>query len=83
MNKDQIDENVKMKSKQMPLAYSFNAETPSQLVDIMTEQGTRLFCCLSIKTIINRSVFTNGYWSSSNGEYTFCNFDTSSTPNTI
>lgn len=43
MNNDQIENNNdNMKSNQMPLAYSFNVETPSQLVDIMAEQGRLL-----------------------------------------
>ncbi len=32
MSKDEIE-------NKMPLAYSFNVETPNQLVDIMTEEG--------------------------------------------
>jgi len=50
MNKDQIENNniVKMKSKQMPFAYSFNLETPNQLIDIMTEEGSLLFIELSM-----------------------------------
>jgi hypothetical protein len=32
-----------MKSKQMPFAYSFNVETPNQLINIITEEGKVLF----------------------------------------
>ncbi len=42
-----------MTSKQMPLAYTFNVETPNQLVDIMTEEG-RCLVHLVIEVNYNR-----------------------------
>jgi len=42
MSKDEIEKN-KITTMKIPLAYSFNVETPNQLVEIMTEEGKLLF----------------------------------------
>ncbi|CAF1094373.1 unnamed protein product [Adineta steineri] len=41
-NKSENNNITDMISERMPVAYSFNVETPNQLVDIMTEQGITL-----------------------------------------
>ncbi|CAF3687927.1 unnamed protein product [Rotaria sp. Silwood1] len=42
-----------MESKQMPFAYSFNVETPSQLVDIMTDQEVYLPMDIGLNQMAN------------------------------
>ncbi|CAF1118791.1 unnamed protein product [Rotaria sordida] len=42
-----------MESKQIPFAYSFNVETPSQLIDIMTDQGVYLPMDVSLNQMAN------------------------------
>ncbi|CAF4667681.1 unnamed protein product [Rotaria sp. Silwood2] len=59
MSQSQIENNVelstiaKMESKQIPFAYSFNVETPSQLVDIMTDQGVYLPMDIGLNQMAN------------------------------
>lgn len=37
-----MNQEDKIESKQIPFAYSFNLESPNQLVEIMTEEGKRI-----------------------------------------
>ncbi|CAM4870558.1 unnamed protein product [Rotaria socialis] len=56
MSRDQLENktelstiSTKMNSREMPFAYSLNVETPSQLVDIMRDQGVYLPMNIGVK----------------------------------
>ena len=70
-------------SKAIPIAYSFNVKTPSQLIDLMTDQGR--FSCHSRPRSMSvfRRLSSIGAWSQPNGEHTFHHIDSSTTRGAI